>query len=178
MKSSVEPTSAPHLTAVARFVKAVGLAGDLKVELLCDGPDRLRGLSDIWIGRSAESAFPAKISEIRVQGNGVLVRIESWRDRSKSEQHRGAFIFVQEADTVRPKRGTVRIDDLIGCEVESEDGIPLGVIREVYSLPGGDAWGVWTGSQEVLVPAVKHWIRSVDIKRRRVVVARTEGLFE
>jgi 16S rRNA processing protein RimM len=168
----------PPLTAVARILTTVGLKGDLKVGLLCSGPERLRRLTSVVVGLDAATTVPHRVESVRVQANGIMLRLAGIADRTAAERLRGQFIFVSDTESEEPEAGSVRVDDLIGFSVIDPDGRERGVIREVYTLPANDLWAVWTGSREVLVPAVPAWIERLDRKGRRVILAASEGLFD
>lgn len=165
------------LTAVAKITAAIGLAGDVRVQLLCDGPERLKRITDAFVGLSPNDARPASVARVSIQGNGVLIRFSGVDDRTAAARLRNLYLFVGETDAAKPREGSYPIDELLGCTVTSVDGTVLGTIRDVYNLPGHDAWGVWTGKEEVMVPAVKAWVHSVDVKARRVVLTPAEGMF-
>jgi 16S rRNA processing protein RimM len=166
------------LTAVAKILTTVGLKGDLKVELYCSGPERLKKLRSVSIGPHAGSTDVHRFEDIRVQTNGIMVRLSGVADRTSAERLRGHYIFVADAEAEEPAPGAVRIDDLIGYSVVDPEGRQRGVISEVYSLAAYDLWSVQTGTKDVLVPAVAAWIAGVDRAHRRVVLASTEGLFD
>ncbi len=166
------------MTAVARIQSVVGLRGDLRVQLLCSGPDRLERLGDIFVGPGTDAVTRYRFQSVRVQQNGILVRLSEVEDRTAAEKLRGHFLFVADSDVEPPAPGTVRIDDFVGFEVVDELGKIRGTISEVYVLPANDVWGVWTGTREALIPAVAAWVSRVDTPARRVVLTRSEGLFE
>lgn len=165
------------LTAVAKITSSVGLAGDVRVTLLCESPARLKKITAAFVGRTAERARPVEIASVKVQGNGVLIRFTGIDDRTSSDVFRNQFVFIDSADVKPPATGAYPIDALIGCAVTTVDGKELGTIRDVYSLPGNDVWTVWTGSEEVMVPAVREWVKRVDLTARVVVLTPVEGLF-
>lgn len=166
------------LTAVAKILTTVGLKGDLKVDLYCSGPERLRRLKTVSVGPDPASTIDLRFEGVRVQTNGIMVRLSGVADRTAAERLRGQFIFVVDAEAEDPGPGAVRVDDLIGFTVVDQQGRDRGVIDEVYAMPAYDLWSIRTGSKGVLVPAVAAWIASVDRKARRVVLASTEGLFD
>lgn len=173
-----EPNAPAGMTAVARILTTVGLKGDLKVELLCSGPDRLERLADVAVGPDPSSTRTYRFEGVRVQANGIMVQLVEVSDRTTAERLRGQFLFVPDAATEPPEEGSVRVDDLIGFMVVDREGRERGVVREVYAMPANDLWGVWTGTKEVLVPAVAAWVDRLDREGRRVVLASTEGLFD
>jgi 16S rRNA processing protein RimM len=175
---SGEQASPAGLTAIARIVNAVGLRGDLRVQLLCSGPERLARLTTVFVGSSPVGAVQRTFAGVRVQQNGILVQLSGVEDRTAADLQRGNFIFVRDEESEAPADGSVRIDDLVGFDVIDLDGRHWGVIRDVYALPANDMWSVWTGSKEVLVPAVAAWVSRVDAPGRRVILKSGEGLFD
>jgi 16S rRNA processing protein RimM len=113
-----------------------------------------------------------------MKGKGLVVKFTSIDDRTAAEELVGQYLFVDEAQRFRPGRGSYYVDDVIGCEVAGADGKLIGVVTEVYQLSGHDLWEVQTGSTKAMIPAVKEFIRRVDLERRRITVELPEGLIE
>ncbi len=66
---------------------------------------------------------------------------------------------------------------LVGCAVATDVGRNLGRIREVIRGTANDVWVASAdGEDDVLIPALKDVIRSVDLEQRRIVVAEVPGL--
>jgi len=166
------------LTAIARIVNAVGLRGDLRVQLLCNGPERLESLATVFVGRTARNVVERQFVGVRVQQNGILVRLSGVDDRTEADRQRDQFIFVRDEESVPAAEGSVRIDDIIGFDVVDVAGRHWGVVRDVYALPANDMWSVWTGTKEVLVPAVPAWVSRIEPSTRRVILTTGEGLFD
>jgi 16S rRNA processing protein RimM len=67
---------------------------------------------------------------------------------------------------------------MIGCSVEGEDGSNIGTLTDVLKLPANDVWVVRSGEKEILVPAVKEFVCSIDEAHKRIVIHVIEGLLE
>jgi len=70
------------------------------------------------------------------------------------------------------------MDDIIGCEVVTEEQMKVGIVADLLSLPANDIWVVRNGKKEFLIPAVKAIIRKVDVKAKRITIHALEGLLE
>jgi len=70
------------------------------------------------------------------------------------------------------------MDDIIGCEVVTEEQMKVGIVADLLSLPANDIWVVQNGKKEFLIPAVKAIIRNVDVKMKRITIHALEGLLE
>jgi len=68
--------------------------------------------------------------------------------------------------------------DLIGLAVETEQGDEVGVLEAILEIPDNRIFAVRKGTKEILIPAAKSFVASVDLKRRRMVVRGIDDLFE
>ena len=68
--------------------------------------------------------------------------------------------------------------DLVGCAVETPEGVGLGTITEVLAGPEHDYWTVQQGDRAWPLPAVAAIVERVDLAARRVVARPPEGLVE
>jgi 16S rRNA processing protein RimM len=62
--------------------------------------------------------------------------------------------------------------------VADETGHELGCIDMIWDLPAHPVFVVKQGGREVLIPAVKEFVRSVDVAQGRMIVRTIEGLVE
>jgi 16S rRNA processing protein RimM len=66
--------------------------------------------------------------------------------------------------------------DLIGLAVFSEENQPIGVLEEVWDLSGNFLFVVRQGAKEILIPAAKELVRTVDLTTRKMIVRLIDGL--
>ena len=68
---------------------------------------------------------------------------------------------------------------LIGCQVEGEDGQAIGAVREIWGTGAADLLVVeGEGGVEHLIPAARELLREVDVEGRRIVVEILPGLLD
>lgn len=180
--------------AIGRISKGVGLRGEVKVQLLTDDPQRFSKLKSVWIGESEEGAEKLTIESSRIQGPGVVLKFKEIDSRTAADTKRGRYIFISAKDVVAPAKGSFFVDDIIGMEVVSEEGEKIGTIQDVIQVSANDIWVVHppagragpperrrragSGAKEVLLPAVKEIIKTVDLKRKEIVIHVMEGLLD
>ena len=68
--------------------------------------------------------------------------------------------------------------DLIGMTVENERGDEVGVLEAILEIPDNRVFVVRKGAEEVLIPAAKNFVTSVDLQRRRMMVCGIDDLVE
>lgn len=173
--------------AVGRISKSVGLRGEVKAQLLTDDPLRFTKLKSVWIGEKEESAEKVTIEFSRSQGSGVVLKFKEIDSRTASDTKHGQYIFISANDVAVPPKGSFFVDDIIGMEVVSEEGEKIGTIKDIMKSPANDVWVVrpserrkraGNGTKEVLLPAIKEIIKSVDLKRKEIVIHVMEGLLD
>lgn len=164
--------------AIARLVAPFGIKGYLKVRLFSEDPKRLASLKRVYIGSSPETSTPGTIDDVLIQHNGIMLKLAEVPDRTAAERMAGNFLFVEETETIHLPKGSYFIHELIGCTVQSADGKELGILADVQQYPAQDIWSIAYEGKTVMIPAVKEFIKSVDIGQRVIVVQHVEGFFE
>lgn len=166
------------LIAVGRLTRPVGLKGEMALEPLVDDRERLTELGESWIGRAAEAAKGCRVEHVRFTNAAAVVKISGIESRTEAEQHRGEYVFVDERTSAGPAPGSFYVHDIIGLDVFREDGTYIGTVKDVQKSPAHDLWIVARSGREFMIPAVRAFIRSVELDRRRVVIRPIEGLID
>jgi len=160
MRSTLE------LGVVAR---AHGLHGAVKVQLHNPASTALEGMKQILLADGAGE----RLLGIRVLGNSggsVVLEVEGVADRDAAEALRGARLLIDREALPALEEGEYYWQDLLGCQVEREDGRALGEVAEVFSAGASDVLVVRDGEVERLVPLVDDWVTEVDLAARRIRV--------
>lgn len=166
------------MIAVGRVTRSIGLKGEFNVALLTDVPERFAKLKSVWVGTDEAQAVKHSVISVRVGHSAVVLKLKDIDSRSAADERRGHLIFVAHKDAIVPKKGSYFIHDVVGMKVLTEAGEEVGTVREVMQLPANDVWVVVAGNKEVLIPAIKEIIKSVDLERRTVRIRPLEGLLE
>lgn len=167
-----------ELIAIGRIAKPIGTRGEVKVFSLTENTERFLNLRSVWIGHSEASAQARLIASVRVDAKYAAVGIEGFRTSHEAEQLRDKYIFIPQEHRAILNDGKYFIDDVIGCEVVTEDLKKVGQVTDVLRLPANDAWVIRDDTHEFLIPAVKEIIRKVDVGKKRITIHALEGLLE
>ena len=161
--------------AVGRIGRAHGVRGEVAVLPLSEVPGRLEPGSRLFVGEKGDR--PLIVTAARPHRQRVLVRFAEIGDRDAASALTGAYLFVPRGSSPSLPEGSYWPHELEGCEVRTTSGRVLGVIREVVRTPANDVWvtGV-AGDGELLIPALRDVIASVDLAERLVVVHELPGI--
>ena len=161
---------------IGEIVAPFGLAGEMKVRLETDFPERFRKLKRVCLRFPDGHAEMADVEATRPHKTQILLRLQGVDSIEQAEALRNTFLQVRTQDAVRLPKDEFYIYDLLGCEVVTEDGRVFGKLMHIMRGGGNDVYVIGEGKSEVLLPAIKDVIRSVDLQQRRIVVSPTPGL--
>ncbi len=163
--------------SVGRVTGAHGLRGELKVFPLTDDPERFKRLRMVWLADGDEE--PGKrhaVESVRLSGAFVLIKLKGIDDRTVAESVAGRWIRIARSLSRPLPAGSYYLFELIGLKAVTAAGETVGMVREVLKAPGQDLLVIDREGEELLVPMVKEWIRSVDPRAGLVTIATIEGL--
>ncbi|MEX0626766.1 MAG: ribosome maturation factor RimM [Chloroflexota bacterium] len=162
--SSWRSSATTERLAVARVLGAKGLAGSLRIEALTDHPERLAAGASIWIEDETSSRM---ILEAGFGGRVPVLRLEGISDRAAAEQLAGRYLEAS-AEPLPPD--TYYWHQLIGLAAIDETGNELGQVVEIFRAGENEVYRIEGPAGELLVPALREVVRSIDVGSGRMVV--------
>ncbi|MCX7984956.1 MAG: ribosome maturation factor RimM [Bacteroidetes bacterium] len=166
------------LIAIGKILKPVGTRGAMKIEALTCAPERFHELRRVWIGFTPDCVRECYVRSVDVREKCVVLTVESVESVEQVDALRSGYIFIRQEERIRIPEGTYFIDELIGCSVFDEANTFIGTLHDVLQMPAHDVWIVKMETREIMVPAVKAFIRAVDVSNKRIVLHVIEGLLE
>lgn len=163
------------MVAVGQIARPHGLKGAVRVMPLTDTPGRFLGLSRVSVEKTDGSALSMDIESAREVPGAALISFRGIDTVEQADELRNAYLLVPREEIPPLPEDTFYIFEIIGFEAHTEEGRRLGVVRDVLRLPANDAYVVGSGDEEILIPAVKDFVR-VDTVSRRIVVRGIEDL--
>lgn len=153
-----------------------GLKGYVKIYPTSGEPERMASLRDVFIGRTEHDAHPNVVEEAIVRPNGIVIKFKGIDDRTAAEKLTNCLLFVEETKAKAPPKGSFFAHDIVGCEIWDTDGRMVGTVEDILKFPAQDLWSVRTPAGTFLLPAVKEFVRKVDLKNRKITVQMIDGL--
>jgi 16S rRNA processing protein RimM len=167
-------TDHPPYIAVGRITRAHGVGGEVAVLPLSQVAGRFEAGSRVLAGEDGDR--PLVVVAARPHRSRLLVRFDGVSDRDQAEALRGTYLFVPASESPALPVGEYWTHQLIGCRVDTQEGRPMGRVREVIHTPANDVWVVQDGDVENLIPALKDVVSEVDVAAGRIVVREVPGL--
>lgn len=164
--------------AIGTVVKAFGIRGDVVISPLTNDVQRFKKLKRVFIGKDEATAIETIVTHTVVEQRGVRIRLAVAQERTRAEKLVGNILFVDEHDAVQPPAGSYFVHDVIGLCVLDDEGALLGTITDVLKLPANDIYVVDMNGKELLLPAVKEFIKEIDLQAKTMRVKLIEGMTE
>ena len=156
------------LVCVGHILGAQGLKGWVRVFSNTSPRDNIVNYSP-WIIEQGDERKAVSIIG-RSQGKNVIASLEGCEDRSSAEALTGCRILIRPEQLPGLQDGDYYWSDLIGLQVESLQGEPLGVVASMIET-GADDVLVVNGDRERLIPfVIDDIVREVNLDEQRMVV--------
>ncbi|MBR4399862.1 MAG: 16S rRNA processing protein RimM [Aeriscardovia sp.] len=157
------------LVRVGKVTRPHGLKGEVVFFLTSDEPEkRLKKGAPLFDGEGAKYTVKGK----RDFKGQTLLSLSQVDSREKAEAMRGKELF---AEAGKSSEGEIYFKDLVGLEVETEDGGKVGSVSDVFDAPQ-ILLEVKREGEKCLIPWAKEFITQVDLKRGKIIMNLPTGL--
>ena len=154
---------------LGRIGSPYGVLGWVHIQSFTDPPEGVLDyrIWDLRLGPGSQASH--RLVEGRLQGRGVVARLEGVADRDAAALLRGALIEVRRSALPPPGKGEYYRTDLIGFVVRNQDGVELGKLDHFVDGTASPMMVV-VGAEEYWIPAIPQYLRKVDLEGRSLSV--------
>lgn len=163
---------------VGRIGRPFGVKGQVKVRPLSDVPGRFEALSGVRLVARDGRTLDTSVTHVRRAGAEFIVGFAGLTTPEEAKFWSGGLIQATRGAVPALPSGQYYECDLVGLDVHTDQGEPLGRLEEIWELPGNHVFVVRQGSKETLIPAAKQWVTAVDLDRRMMTVHIMDGMDE
>jgi 16S rRNA processing protein RimM len=150
---------------IAEVLKPQGIRGELKIKTFTDFPEDVKDFKTVYIDDT-----PYKILSFRVGTDGsAYIGLRGIPDRNAAELMRGKLLKGAREDAPPLEEGQYYVVDVIGCVCQTEEGEELGVVKDISHF-SSDIYTIEKAGKQILFPAVKGVIKSVNVAEKKVIL--------
>lgn len=163
---------------VGKIINTHGLRGEMKVQTWTDTPDVFADLDRIYVsGKFGDTELTVK--HVKYQKNNIIVKFAEINTIEEAESFKNCILTADRNNLGELPEGVFYIADLIGLQVQTEDGTILGTISDILQTGANDVYEVARpGSKPLLIPAIPDVVRQTDLAAGTVTVRLLEGLLD
>lgn len=159
---------------IGKISNVHGVKGDLKVIPLTDDMKRYDELSHVLLGMNKDEY---EIENVSYAKNQIILKLKGIDDIKSAEKVRNSFLWIDKEDANVPE-GAYFLFDIIGIDVVDTDGNEIGKVRDVIQTGANDIYLVKSEEKEHMIPAVKEFVKNIDIDKKQMVIDPIEGMLE
>lgn len=164
------------LLVVGEILKPFGYRGEVKVKIITDYPERLVKHKTIFIGTPAR---PFQVERARLHSGYALMKFVGYDSDTSVAKLRGELVQIPASEAAKLKKNQYFHHQIIGLNVVTENGDPVGTVTEILETGANDIYLVrGPAAQEILLPAIKSVVKKIDLETRTITVDLIPGLVE
>lgn len=154
-----------------------GIKGTFKVFPTTEDPKKFEKLKTVILEHNNKHEV-VHVQKVAYSKKLVLLTVKEINDINVAELYKQDRILIPKEDAVPLEEDEYYVGDLYGLNVFTDDGEDLGELVHIYETGANDVYAVKKpeDKKELLIPAIKNCILSVDIKGGKMVVHLLEGL--
>lgn len=163
--------------ALGRIVATHGVAGWLRLRLFNPQGRTLYSAAEVELAQG-EDRLTLELDQAKPHGGVVLLKLRGIDDMDAAQELVGRQVSVRQ-EALAPLGGSeYYYEEVVGFEALDAQGERIGTVTRVWPRPGGDLLVVAGPAREHLIPAVREFIREIDVVRRTVTIDAPDGLLE
>ncbi|MDK2919294.1 MAG: rRNA processing protein RimM [Candidatus Petromonas sp.] len=168
---------------VGLVVNTQGIKGEVRVYPLTDYKERFEELEYVFIENNDKLRL--NIERVRYKKELAILKFKDFDNINDVEKFKDKYLVIDESQVRELPEDTYYITDLVDSKVYNyEDGSYIGNLVDVIQNTAQDTYVVkYQGSKKeqkknILIPAVKEFIKEVNIKEKTIKVKLIEGMIE
>ncbi|WP_077610764.1 ribosome maturation factor RimM [Clostridium sp. Marseille-P2415] len=167
-----------NLLRVGVISSTHGVRGEVKVYPTTDDINRFKDLKKVILDTGREH-LELEIQGVKFFKNMAILKFKGYDSINEIEKYKGKDLLVTRDQAVELGPDENFIVDLIGLRVVTEDGRQFGTLTDVIKTGANDVYEVKTAEgKEVLFPAIRECVLSVDLDEGTVTVRIMDGLLD
>jgi len=160
--------------SVGRVSRPHGIRGVMVVDSDSHQFRNLTPGSMVYLG---EAKTRQTVTDVRIHKKRCLMSLEGCQDRDEAEAWRGMEIYIAVDDLAPLAEGEYYYWQVLKLKVRTDEGEYLGEVVDIIETGANDVYVVQDADgEEILIPAIKSVIKSVDIEAGEMLVELLPGL--
>ncbi len=153
-----------------------GIKGEVKVYPEVDDPGRFSLFKNVYL-RGKIGTIPVEIENVKFFKKMVILKFKGIDDINDVMKYRDYEIMARREDIAELKENQFFDADIIGLKVFDASDSLLGNVSNILHGAGNDVYVVKNeGGKEIMIPAVRQFVKAVDIENGCIKVDPLPGM--
>ena len=161
---------------IGKIVKPHGLKGSVKVLSYLVSGDLLEALERLSIRQRNNETVSYSLKSLKVKGRCFYLEMEGIETIEQADTLIGCPVLIPADKLKALPEGEYYWQEVIGLEVITEEGCPVGKVERIFPAGDGDVYVCNGGEREIFLPAIEDVVRKIDPAKGVMVVRLLEGI--
>jgi 16S rRNA processing protein RimM len=158
---------------IARIISSQGNKGEVKADVVTGFPERFASTAAVYVGPERRRY---ELEEHRFMDGAVVLKLRGIDSIHLAESLRGQLVEIPEEEAVELPEGHYFWHQILGLRVVSSQGETLGKVEDILETGSNDVYVVRGPRGELLIPAIKDVVKSIDLSGSVLTVELMPGL--
>ena len=155
-----------------------GIRGEVKVFPTTDNPKRFDYLEEVIVDMKREPV-KLEIEGVKYFKQFVILKFKGYDNINDIQQFVKKDLLVTRENAVELEDGEFFICDLVGLKVVTDEGVELGVLKDIMQTGANDVYVVgMNDGNEVLIPSIPQCILEKNPEEGYIRVHLLKGLLD
>ncbi|HLA05608.1 MAG TPA: ribosome maturation factor RimM [Syntrophales bacterium] len=161
---------------IGKIVKPYGLKGSVKVLSYLESGDLLESLDRLSIRQRNGETVSYGLKSLKAKGRCFYLEMEGIGTIEQADALIGCPVLIPADKLKALPEGEYYWQELIGLEVITEEGRPVGKVERIFPAGDSDVYVCNGGEREIFLPAIEEVVRKIDPAKGAMVVRLPEGI--
>lgn len=160
---------------VAKIINVHGIKGTVKIYSLTSNIDRFKDDCKFYIDKK----IPVTVKSVReLSSELALLTFNEYDNINQVLEFKNKGLFVEESNLLELPEDEYYIYKLIGMDVYDQNNKFIGKLKNVLTTLANDVYEIDYNGKGVYIPAVKEFIKDVNIEKSIMKVNIIDGMLD
>ena len=164
-----------NLVHVGTFGSAIGLKGEVKLNLLTSTIDVFKSLGEYY---NSDQSIKWSFESVVMRQEKCVAMPSHCKNRNDAEELKNQKIFSFKENFPLTDPNKYFVNDLIGCEIIHKNRTSLGKVINVHNFGAGDLLETVHKNKRIYIPLNDENVMTVDIKKKLIFVNPIKGIID
>ncbi|MEI7817820.1 MAG: ribosome maturation factor RimM [Desulfuromonadales bacterium] len=163
---------------VGKIIGTHGIKGLLKVYSYSGNIQSLQSATTVFLKGIDGYLTEFALKSVSAHAGGFILGLNDFSDINQVLYLKGLELCLKRSQLPIPDVDEYYWRDLIGLAVQTDLGIVLGIIVDIFETGSSDIYVVRGNDKEYLIPAIADVISEIDIPGKTMIITPLDGLLD
>ncbi len=171
-------TDTNELVPVGKIIGTHGIKGLLKVYSYSGNIQSIQSVKTAFLKGKDGTLREHSVKSVSAHAGGFILGLDDFSDINQVLSLSGSELCLMRSQLPMPDEDEYYWRDLIGLAVQTDQGVELGTLVDIFETGSSDIYVVRGSTKEYLIPAIADVIACIDIPGQKMIITPLDGLLD